>query len=289
MTVMAPLVGVTLRGLLGRRRTILLALLAGLPVLIALLIRLSGGRPDADRILDTLVVRTVMPLVALIIGTAAIGSEIDDGTAVYLMIKPIPRWRIALSKILVAAGLTAAIVVPAVLLTGLLLGSRNDTTTTLIGFTVACFVGGSCVCRRVRGAQRVHEPGAAARPCLRPDLGGRPVRPARGHQVPVDPPGDAGLADALGVDVPNDPLAPAVSVVVLAVVLDRRVRARQLEAVAVRDPRRRTDRAAAPVEPTAPVRTAGSPPRSGRTPSSPNRKIVPTNRLNRPATAPIAT
>ena len=32
MSVMAPLVEVTLRGLLGRRRTILLALLAGLPL-----------------------------------------------------------------------------------------------------------------------------------------------------------------------------------------------------------------------------------------------------------------
>ena len=58
-------------------------------MLIALLIRVSGGQPDADRVLDTLVVRTVMPLVALIVGTAAIGSEIEDGTAVYLMIKPI--------------------------------------------------------------------------------------------------------------------------------------------------------------------------------------------------------
>ena len=44
--------------------------------------------------LDTLVVRTVMPLVALIVGTAALGSEIEDGTAVYLMVKPIARWRI---------------------------------------------------------------------------------------------------------------------------------------------------------------------------------------------------
>src|ERR1044072_689602 len=100
---MAPLIEVPLRGLLGRRRTLLLVLLAGLPVLIALLVRISGGRPDADRVLDTLVVRTVMPLVALILGTAAIGSEIEDGTAVYLMIKPIPRWRIALAKGLVAA------------------------------------------------------------------------------------------------------------------------------------------------------------------------------------------
>jgi ABC-2 type transport system permease protein len=143
MNVIIPLIEVTLRGLLGRRRTILLVLLAGLPVLIALLIKISGGRPDADRIIDTLVVRTVMPLVALIVGTAAIGSEIDDGTAVYLVIKPIPRWRIALSKILVAAGLTAILVVPAVLLATAIVGSRNDTTTTLVGFGVACLIGGS--------------------------------------------------------------------------------------------------------------------------------------------------
>jgi ABC-2 type transport system permease protein len=119
MSILAAIVEVTLRGLLGRRRTILLVLLAGLPVLIALLIRASGGRPDADRVLDTLVVRLVMPLTALILGTSAIGSEIDDGTAVYLMVKPIARWRIALAKILVAAGLTATLVVPSVVLTGL--------------------------------------------------------------------------------------------------------------------------------------------------------------------------
>ena len=114
---MAPLIEVTLRGLLGRRRTLLLVLLAGLPVLIALLIRISGGRPDADRVLDTLVVRTVMPLVALIVGTAAIGSEIEDGTA--------------------------ALVVPAVVLTGFLIGDRTDPMTATVGFAVACFVGGS--------------------------------------------------------------------------------------------------------------------------------------------------
>ena len=114
MTVVVPLVDVTLRGMLGRRRTILLVLLAGLPVLVALLIRVSGGRPDADRVLDTLVVRFVMALVALIVGTAVIGSEIEDGTAVYLMVKPIARWRIVLAKAIVAVGLTAALVVPAV-------------------------------------------------------------------------------------------------------------------------------------------------------------------------------
>ena len=192
MSVMAPLVDVTLRGLLGRRRTILLVLLAGLPVLIALLIRVSGGRPDADRVLDTLVVRTVMPLVALIVGTAAIGSEIEDGTAVYLMIKPIARWQIVLAKILVAAGLTAALVVPAVVLTGLLLGSRGgDTATTVVAYAVACLVGGSAYAVAFVAlsvfTSRAFLLGLAYVLIWEGVLSGL----LDGHEVPVDPAGDA--------------------------------------------------------------------------------------------------
>ena len=63
---------------------------------IAVLIRLAGGRSDIVEILDTLVVRTILPLVALIVGTAAIGSEIEDGTLVFTLVKPVPaggsRW-----------------------------------------------------------------------------------------------------------------------------------------------------------------------------------------------------
>jgi len=219
MTVMTPLIGVTLRGLLGRRRTILLALLAGLPVLIAVLIRISGGRPDADRILDALVVRTVMPLVALIIGTAAIGSEIDDGTAIYLIIKPIARWRIALSKMMVAAGLTAAMVVPAVVLTVILLGSRNDTATTLVGFTVACLVGGSAYAAAFVALSlfttRALLLGLAYVLIWEGVLSGL----LEGTKFLSIRQATLGLAAALGVKIPDAPLAPAVSIVVLAVVL----------------------------------------------------------------------
>ena len=144
MTIITAIIGVTVRSLLGRRRLILLILLAAVPVLIALLVRASGGRPDASRILDTLVVRAVMPLVALIVGTAAIGAEIDDGTAVYLMVKPIARWRIALAKVIVAAGLTAALVVPSVVLTGVLLGGGPSASLAAVGaFAVACLAGGT--------------------------------------------------------------------------------------------------------------------------------------------------
>ena len=138
------LVTVTLRGLLGRRRTLLMVLLAGLPVLVGLLIRLGGGRTDAPEILDTLVIRTVLPLVALVFGTAAIGSEIEDGTAVFLLAKPIPRWRTALAKLAVAAGLTAALTVPPIILTGLLVeGFGGDSIATAFGFALAAIAGGT--------------------------------------------------------------------------------------------------------------------------------------------------
>ncbi len=144
MTAFGALVAVTLRGLLGRRRTLLMILLAGLPILVGLLIRLGGGRNDAPEILDTLVIRTVLPLIALVIGTAAIGSEIEDGTAIYLLAKPIPRWRTALAKLGVAAGLTAALVVPPIIITTLLVeGFGGASLATAFGFALAAIAGGT--------------------------------------------------------------------------------------------------------------------------------------------------
>jgi ABC-2 type transport system permease protein len=220
MSVMAPLIGVTMRGLLGRRRTLLLILLVGLPVLIALLVRASGGRPDADRVLDTLVVRTVMPLVALILGTAAIGSEIEDGTAVYLMIKPILRSRIALAKALVAAGLTVALVVPAVVLTGLLLGSRLDPMTAILGYSVACLVGGSAYAVAFMTlsvfTSRALLLGLAYTLIWEGVLSGL----LEGTKFLSIRQATLGIAAALGVRVPGgEPLVPLMSVIVLSVVL----------------------------------------------------------------------
>jgi len=219
VSVILALVDVTLRGLLGRRRTLLLVLLVALPVLIALLVRLSGGRPDADRVLDALVVRTVMPLVALIVGTAAIGSEIEDGTAVYLMIKPIARWRIALAKALVAAGLTALLVVPAIVLTAVILGSRTDTTATVVGFSVACLVGGSAYAVAFMAlsvfTSRALLLGLAYTLIWEGVLSGL----LEGTKFLSIRQATLGVAAAFGVNVPGDPLVPVVSVAVLVVVL----------------------------------------------------------------------
>jgi ABC-2 type transport system permease protein len=139
-----PITGVTLRGLLGRRRTVLMVLLVGLPVLVALLLRVAGSDVNVDRILDPMIVRTILPLVALVFGTAALGSELEDGTAVYLIIKPIPRWRIIGAKMLVAAGLTVALVMPATVATGILVaGFGPGSLSTTFAYALAASLGGA--------------------------------------------------------------------------------------------------------------------------------------------------
>ena len=218
MSAIAPIVEVTFRGLLGRRRIFLLVLLAALPVLIGLLIRIAGGRPDADRVLDTLVVRFVMPLVALIVGTTVIGSEIDDGTVVFLMVKPIARWRIVLSKALVAAGLTAVMIVPAVIISSILL-SRTDLATTLEAFTVACFFGGTAYAIAFLAlsafTSRAFLIGLAYvliwEGVLASILEGTKFLSIRQATL--------GIAAALGVDTPGQPLAAGISAAVLVVVI----------------------------------------------------------------------
>lgn len=133
MTVFATIVELTLRALLGRRRTVLLALLAGLPVLVALLARISGRTPGEATLFDAMV-RTVLPLVALVFGTSALGSELEDGTAVYILAKPIRRSQVILAKAAVAGSLTGGLVVASTLGSGLLAGGTLATT---VAFAVA--------------------------------------------------------------------------------------------------------------------------------------------------------
>jgi ABC-2 type transport system permease protein len=141
--VLVTIGSVTARALLGRRRTLLMLLVAGAPVLLGLLIRLRGPRPEAlvDS-LDGLLVTSVLPIVALVFGTAALGTELDDGTAVHILTKPIPRWTIIAPKLVVAGGLTAALLVPSTILSGILIGGvgPNELDITF-AFALAVLVG----------------------------------------------------------------------------------------------------------------------------------------------------
>jgi len=105
---MSTVAWITARGLLGRRRFFLLFPLPVLMVGLAALTRGFGVAADewAPAVIYGLGFAVVLPVVALIVGTGVLGAEIDDGTIVHILAKPLPRWRIILPKLAVSAAVT---------------------------------------------------------------------------------------------------------------------------------------------------------------------------------------
>src|SRR5215510_595046 len=95
---------ITLRGLFGRRRFLLLLPLPAL--LIGLAWLAAGLGADADDWFNPVVIglglAVVLPIMTLIIGTGVLGSEIDDGTLVHILAKPLARREIILAKLAVS-------------------------------------------------------------------------------------------------------------------------------------------------------------------------------------------
>ncbi|SCE93487.1 ABC-2 type transport system permease protein [Micromonospora matsumotoense] len=118
---------ITARGLFGRRRFLMLLPLPAVLVLLAVLCRSLGVDPGewAPPVLVGLGLAVVLPVVALIIGTGVLGAEIDDGTVVHILTKPLPRWQIVLPKLMVAAGVSAATVAVPLYVAGVLADSAR--------------------------------------------------------------------------------------------------------------------------------------------------------------------
>jgi ABC-2 type transport system permease protein len=114
---------ITLRGLLGRRRALLLLLLAAPLLALAVLFRAFGLTHGAGPVtlLRLYGLGTLLPLVALIAGTGVLSPEIDDGTIVYLLSKPVDRPAIVQTKLAVAVAVTALGSVPAIAAAALVL------------------------------------------------------------------------------------------------------------------------------------------------------------------------
>lgn len=138
-----PIVAVTLRGLLDRKRTWLMLALAAVPVL---LVGLATGFGEAEieaDDFDQLIVALVLPLIALVFGTAALGAELEEGTIVYLLTKPVRRVRIVAAKTAVAAGLTAALIAPAAVITGVVAAlAGNEVAPAGLAYGIAAAIGG---------------------------------------------------------------------------------------------------------------------------------------------------
>ncbi|MCY7399857.1 MAG: ABC transporter permease subunit [Nocardioides sp.] len=95
-----------LQALLGRRR---FWLLLAFPILLIGLVALIAALTDAEAawsVLPGLGYPLVLPLVAILAASSVLGPEVDDGSIVYLLAKPVSRYGVAISKWVVALGAT---------------------------------------------------------------------------------------------------------------------------------------------------------------------------------------
>jgi ABC-2 type transport system permease protein len=120
--------GITYRALLGRRRIILLLLLPLVLIGLAVLLRLVGSADQRSAVLlmQNFAINTMLPLLGLIAGTGVIAPEIDDGTIIHLLSKPISRPVIAQTKFLVAASLLTVFAAVPTYIAAWLLVSNED-------------------------------------------------------------------------------------------------------------------------------------------------------------------
>jgi len=120
----------TWRQLFARRRIWFATAFALSPLLFTLVFRVIADDGDASRVgfyqgmIREIVIGTLLPLAGVVFGTTAFGGEVDDGTLVYLLVKPLARWQLVLSKFVVSTLSTYAIAVPAIVLPWLVL--RNS-------------------------------------------------------------------------------------------------------------------------------------------------------------------
>jgi ABC-2 type transport system permease protein len=126
-----------LQALLGRRRFFLLL---AFPVLLIGLVALVTALVDGDaayEVLPNLGYPLVLPLVAILAASSVLGPEVDDGSIVYLLSKPVNRYGVAISKWVVALGATLVAGALPILVGGLITGDSTRALALFVGAAVA--------------------------------------------------------------------------------------------------------------------------------------------------------
>jgi ABC-2 type transport system permease protein len=135
---------ITARALFGRRRFLMLLPLPALLVGLAALAQSLGAEPSewGPPVILGLGIAVVLPVIALVVGTGVLGSEIDDGTLAHILAKPLPRRDIIVSKLVVAVLVTFVTTAVPLAVTGFI----ADMPRLAWGLTVAAGVGSLSYC-----------------------------------------------------------------------------------------------------------------------------------------------
>jgi ABC-2 type transport system permease protein len=122
-------VRITAQAVFGGKRVWLLAGLATLLLAVALTTGLlvDASEQDIAQALGAMAIGTLLPLFGLIVGTGVIGPEIDDGSIIHVLSKPVSRHVIVQSKLAVAVAATIVFAVAPTILAGLIMGASMQT------------------------------------------------------------------------------------------------------------------------------------------------------------------
>ncbi len=140
------LAGLTFRQALAKRRWLIVTLLAALPVVVSALTRIYGTVDDEPLAmvaggLSGLILTVVVPFIALILASSSFGAEIDDGTVIYLLAKPISRTEIVITKLVVTALICIVLGSASTLVSGMIMMRGLDATRLVLGFTAGAALG----------------------------------------------------------------------------------------------------------------------------------------------------
>lgn len=131
-----------LRHQLTRGRLVLFGAIAAISIILGWVLGRAGiDRAEATvNTVSALGLGLIVPVVALVLGSAALGNWVDDETLVYVWLRPVARWRLALAA--VAASVTVAVPITVISLGIMsLLGSGGDADV-LTGTVVGTALGG---------------------------------------------------------------------------------------------------------------------------------------------------
>jgi ABC-2 type transport system permease protein len=126
-----------LRSQATRARLIALGALGLVGVLIGIAIGTSDSAAKAGTtFVDTFGLTLVVPVTTLVFASASLGDFIDDGTMVYLWLRPVPRWKIVVAS----AAATFTVVLPLVLIPLLAAAAATDKGADLVIGTAAATI-----------------------------------------------------------------------------------------------------------------------------------------------------
>jgi ABC-2 type transport system permease protein len=147
MTVLHPtVVRLGAKSIFGRWRGVLLFVLPVILLGLAVLVRSLAGQDEEPtrHVLYGLGLVVVVPLVALLATSGLLAAEIDDGSISYLLAKPVSRYTIVASKLLVALVCIVAFGAVPMLVAGFIL--LPSVPSVAVGFAVGALLGGSAYC-----------------------------------------------------------------------------------------------------------------------------------------------